>query len=472
MEKNLKKIKTITVLLVIVLISVVAFGGVYVKKKGIWNNALKDFDYGMELDGERELHFVLNTNEEEKEIYIDSQGNIAGEVAKEESENANNEENKEQEVSKDIEGYTRETRVIKVNNDEDINIENFEKSKKIIQKRLEKISGYEYNIRLDSITGELIVELPNDNNIEMESYLVTTVGKIEIIDHQTGIRLMDNSNIARAQALTSSATGGGYQAYLQLKLDKEGTEKLKEISKEYTSTTNETGTETIKYITINLDGQEMITTYFGEEVVNGEIQVPMGQPIEDYNTFREAAKSVERIADVINEGAMPLQYNLSSDNYIKSSITENTILVAEIIFAIVILAISVYMIIKYKQKGLKASIVAVGYIAVLTLVIRFVNVKVTINSLIAFISMVAINYVFIIKFVKELNETSIISKEFLKSMKELYLTIIPVCIIAIIFTFMSASIINSVGMVLFWGLLVQALYNSLVILGLGAIQSK
>ena len=124
MEKNLKKIKTITVLLVIVLISVVAFGGVYVKKQGIWNNALKDFDYGMELDGERELHFVLNTNEEEKEVYIDSQGNIAGEVAKEESENANNEENKEQEVSKDVEGYTRETRVIKVNNDEDINIEN------------------------------------------------------------------------------------------------------------------------------------------------------------------------------------------------------------------------------------------------------------------------------------------------------------------------------------------------------------
>jgi len=76
------------------------------------------------------------------------------------------------------------------------------------------------------------------------------------------------------------------------------------------------------------------------------------------------------------------------------------------------------------------------------------------------------------KFKKELNETSIISKEFLKSMKELYLTIITVCIIAIIFTFMSASIINSVGMVLFWGLLVQALYNSLVILGLGAIQSK
>ena len=56
-----------------------------------------------------------------------------------------------------------------------------------------------------------------------------------------------------------------------------------------------------------------------------------------------------------------------------------------------------------------------------------------------------------------------------KAMKELYLTIIPVCIIAIIFTFMSGVIISSIGMVLFWGLLLQAVYNTLVIFALDVI---
>lgn len=472
MEKNLKKVKVIAVLLIIVLISAIAFGGIYIKDQGVWKNILKEFNYGMELDGARELRFALNTDEAEKEVYIDSEGKIAGEVAQEEnSEIALNTENQNnaEEQSKEVEGYTKETRVIKTNKDEDINIDNFEKSKKIIQKRLEKISGYEYNIRLDTITGELVVEVPNDNNIEMETSLVTTLGRVEIIDHQTGIILMDNSKIASATALTSSATGNGYQAYLQLKLNKEGTKELKEISKKYTSTTDETGTENINYISVNLDGQEMITTYFGEEVVNGEIQIPMGQAVAEYDEYMEVARSVDRIAQVINEETMPLKYELSSDNYVKSSITEKTILIAEIIFVIIVIAISAYMIIKYKLRGLKASIVAIGYIALLTLTIKCVNVKITINSVITFISIIAINYIFVIRLLRKLDEKAIISKEFLNTMKELYLTIIPVIIIAIIFTFMSASIISSIGMVLFWGLLLQAIYNTAIILGLGVI---
>mgnify|MGYP003292720510 CR=1 FL=1 len=39
-------------------------------------------------------------------------------------------------------------------------------TKKIIQERLETIPGYEYNIRMDDITGEMLVEVPDDENIE------------------------------------------------------------------------------------------------------------------------------------------------------------------------------------------------------------------------------------------------------------------------------------------------------------------
>ena len=249
MEKNLKRIKTVAVVLIVLLISAIAFGGLYIKNQGVWENVLKKFSYGMELDGIRELKFVLDTSEEEKEIYLDSEGNYAGDVTEEkettsspeislvdESENpvdnaqadatqtetpAEPEENKEDDI---LANYTKEKRVIKANEDADINIDNFEKTKKIIQKRLETIDLYEYNIRLDNVTGELVLEVPDNDNVEIEESLVATEGKFEVVDHQNGLVLLNNSNIKQASA-TYTNNESGYQVYLIIQLDKEGTEK-------------------------------------------------------------------------------------------------------------------------------------------------------------------------------------------------------------------------------------------------------
>ena len=497
MEKGLKTIRTIAILLIVILISVIAFGGLYLKSNGIWTNVLPEFNYGMELSGIRELRFVLDNTEEEKQVYVDEEGNILGEVkeeaetisldtnentTEESNENTANETENQNTVSenttsestdvateKEIDTepqYAKETRVIKANNDEDINIENFEKTKRIIQDRLESIVGYEYNIRMNTITGELVVELPDDDNIELEESLITTIGKFEIIDSQTGIILMNNSDLKSADVLTSTANSG-YQAYLHLRFNDSGTEKLKEISKEYVTTTDAAGTETTKNVTARLDGQDIITTYFGEEITNGEMQIPMGDLVTDYSQYLDNESRIARVADIISSETMPLAYQLSSDNYIKSSITDNIKLIAEIAFAVIILIVTIYMTIKFKlKKGFKKAIFDIGYIAILLLVLRYTNVNITLNSLIAFIAVIAINYVFSIKLLSAGNDSKAV---FANTIKELYLMIIPVCIIAIIFTFMSSLVISSVGMVLFWGLFIQAVYNALLILVLDVV---
>lgn len=477
---NFKKVRTIAVILIMVLISVVAFGGLYVKKQGVWQNLLPDFNYGMELKGIRELRFSLDNTEEEKEVYVDDNGNIMGEVAEEhdtetsEEKTTENQEGQatenqaEQNSDETVSGYKKEKRVVKANNEEDININNFEKSKKVIQKRLESLSSYEYNIRIDTITGELVVEVPDDDNLEIEKSLISTIGKIEIVDHDTGLILIGNNHVKKAQTINSQSEEG-YQFYLQLQFDKAGSDKLTNISKEYISTTDGEGTETIKYISVKLDGQELLTTYFGEEVTNGMIQIPMGDVVKEAESFNDTRDRVQRIAEVVNGDMMPLAYVLTSDNYVKSVITDDMILIAEIIFAVVIAVVSIFMIIKYKLKGLILSLISIGYIALLTLVMRYTNVTITLNGLIAFISVIAINYVFNIKILNTLKSISNTRAAFGKVMKELYLTIIPVCIIAIIFTFMSGIVISSIGMVLFWGLLLQAIYNALVVFALVVI---
>ena len=469
MEKNLKKIRSIAIILIAILISVIAFVGFYVKEYGIWKNVLPDFKLGMELKGIKELHYVLDDSEEEKEIYLDSEGNYAGDVVSDTSSDTNvsletedGNQIQSSEESKEIEGYTIEKRTVKTNEESAITIENFEKAKNLLQKRLETLDLYEYNIRQDTLTGEIVVEVPDDENLETEQSLISTVGNIEIIDKQTGLILIKDSNIKKATMLGSNSNG--YQAYLQLEFDKDGAEKLKEISNKYQTVTDENGEETTNYISIIMDGQTLVTTYFKEELSSGAIQIPMGQATESYDEYVEVAKSVSMIADIVNQDTMPLAYTLSSDNHINSAITKDVIQIAEVVFAIVIILISLYLIIKYKFEGFKSAIIAIGYIALLSIILRYTNVIITLNSLIVFIASIVINYLFNIKLLNKMKTNSSKKTAFGQAMKELYLTIMPVCIIAVIFTLMSSVVISSIGMVLFWGLLIQAIYDCLLLL--------
>ena len=421
MEENLKRIRTIAILLIAILISVIAFCGVYLFKSGVWNNYIPGFKYGMELSGMRELRFVLDDTSDEKEVYVDENGNICGEVVKEDTSSSNTEvsleetgenaeapkEETEEEKDPALEGYTIETRTIKTNEDSAINKENFEKAKKIIQKRLERNATYEYNIRLDDATGELILEVPDNDELESVESLVRTPGKLEIIDSQNGLRLLDDSGL-KSVTKTDINTESGYQPYLVLTFDKNGAEKIKEISNKYVATkveeqednsaekaegteetteasTNESNEEK-KYITINLDGQAILKTYFGQELSNGVLQIPWGQATSDYDTFVKASKEADGVAQILNDEELPLTYKLSSDNYIKSSIHENVLNIFKISVAVVIAVVSIYFIIRYRLNGFKSAILALGYIGLIVIIFRYTNVVITVNSLISLIS--------------------------------------------------------------------------------------
>lgn len=484
MEKALKIIKTVVITLVVILLSLIAFCGVFSKQNNIWKNSIPEFNYGLELEGIRELRYVLNDSEEEKNVYIDSEGNILGEVKEEEessvtedgiSLNPTNEaedaeaSEEAEETAEDKPNYATELRMIKVNPDEVKTIENFEKTKSIIQKRLENEDVYEYNIRLDNLTGELVVEIPDsDESINIAHSAVTTKGKVEIIDEQTGLILIDKNDIKKTEAgMYQDETG--YQACLQIYFNKEGSEKLKDISNKYREVVNDAGESTTSYVSITLDGQTISTTYFGEELTNGVIQIPMGQVTTDSETMNNTLSEVRRIADVINEENLPIAYTLSSDNFIQAGINQNVIVILVAIFVVAILVVSIIFIVKYKMQGFVASILAIGFIAILNLVARYTALTLTINSIIAFVSMIILNYVFMKILLVELKKTDLTKEAFISAIKKYYFAIIPVCIIAVVFTFMSNIVISSIGMILFWGLLIQIAYNACAILALDLI---
>ena len=466
MEKNLKKIRTVALILLITLIALIAFAGVFGYFLNQFKNIIPDYTYGMELNGTRELKFVVDTSEEEKEVYVDDDGNILGEV-KDSSSNSNVSLSKDNssettETEKTELSYAKETRKIKKNDDSVLTKDNYEKTKKVIQNRFNKQGISEYDIRLDNVTGAIVVDVPDSSDINSIYELVQTKGNIQIIDNQTGIVLIDGKNVKKVEAVYSSSASEGYRTMLQITFDQTGADKLKEISNQYVEVKDEEGNSTKTYVQISLDGQTMLTTYFGEELNDGIIQIPVGDTTKDVSEFKNLYTTAQFMATIMNDGQTPVVYKLNSDNFIKSEFTEQDIIIAKVALVVILVLVTVIFSIKFKLNGLLAGIANIGFVALTSLILRYTKVTITINSVISFVTMIILNIVFMKMLLKALMEKS--SSEALnKTMIKYYLSIIPVGVVAVIFTFMSNITVGSVGMLIFWCLFIQVIYNFIVV---------
>ncbi len=468
MEKKIKIFKTIAIIFIILILSLISFVGVFRDNLNAKANIIPEFSLGMEFAGTREFKFTLDTASEEKNVYIDDNGNYKGTVVEESTSDSSGVsldattdgtgDNVAKEEAEKVE-FKTEKRTIKANEDSVLNQESYEKSKKIIQTRLEKAQIPEYNIRLDNITGNLVLEVPEDENTQNAYRLALTQGKFEIVDGQTGVVLLNNDDIKKANAIYYS--NESFQALLQIEFNKDKIDTLKEISNTYVQTTNENDEKETKSIQIKIDNQTLVETYFGEELTQGVLQIVMGEATTDYNTFLENFESASYFANLIDNGKTPNVYTLASDNFVQSQVTDDMVILAEVAFAGAIAIVSLVMMFKYKFNGFLGAMTSIGYIAITLLAIRYTNVVITPNSLIALLGVIVVNYLFLFNFLNRI-KTDSKKHAFTETMKKINITIIPLWIVAVIFTFMNNVTISSVGMIMFWGLFVQIIYSFII----------
>ena len=57
----MKKVKILTITLAIILITAIAFGGIYVQKQNRMENVVEDYKYAMDLEGTRTVKLELDT---------------------------------------------------------------------------------------------------------------------------------------------------------------------------------------------------------------------------------------------------------------------------------------------------------------------------------------------------------------------------------------------------------------------------
>lgn len=462
--KSKKILKIITIILAIIVISLVSFVGVYVQVQNRMENKVKDYQLAIDLKGGRVISLEVKQGTET--IIKDKDGNVV--------ESATDEE-----IEKN--GYTKEEKV--VNKEEDLTKENYEKTKKIIEKRLKKLDVKDYNLRLNEENGTMYIEVPEDTQTD---HIISNVGersKFEIIDATDKTVLMDNSHIKSASVLYNT-TESGTVVYLNIDFNKEGKEKLKEISNTYIKTedtaTTESNTTTEenstaedtktkeKQITLQIDGTAMVTTSFEEEISNGTLQLSMGSATTDKNTLNKTRESATTIANLLDIGELPLEYEVNENKYIETNITQD-MMMKVIIAVLIVLAIAlVILVIKYRLTGLLSVISYIGLVATYLLVIRYTNTMISICSIAGILLVLILDYIYNFELLENIknNKNGQVSKNINNTNINWLIKIIPIAIISIVFTLMKLIPLSGFGSTLFWGVIVIIVYNIIITDGL------
>ena len=428
-EKTMKTVKILTITLLVILISMISFVGIYQKNKNRMENKVKDYSYSMSLNGARTIKLKVNT-----------------------------------ESTDDVPN----------NSEEVLTAENYKKSKEVIEKRLNKMNVEEYTTSVNEATGEITIQIPEQNS-QTDTIIgnLNTVGKFEILDSETKEVLLNNDDIKSSEVLYNT-TNSGTSVYLQIEFNKNGKEKLKNVSQTYVSvnnttnnttennvaenTTSETENEatntttegssdtatTEKKITMKIDDQEIMSTSFDEPITTGKIQLSVGSATTDKTTLQNYVDQAQSVATTLDTGKLPVKYDLEKNQYILPKLTTQDLIKVEI------------------------AIAYVGLSAVYMLVVRYTNVTISIESIAGIIIVLILNYIFTTMFLNKIEELNkekaenVMKKATGATYKKFYLRIIPICIMAITFSFVKWVSISSFGMITFWGIVIIAIYNAII----------
>lgn len=456
----MKKIKILTITLAIIAITMIAFWGIYTQVQNRMENQVKNYSYAPDLRGSRNVRLKVSTGN--KRTIKDAEGKVV-----EDTESLTDEQIAEK-------GYTKEE--APYNSEEVKTLENYKTSQKIIEKRLKKLGVNYYSIKLDEQTGDIIIEMTEDDNTDSVVGNLNTVGKFEIVDSQTNEVLMNNQDVKLAKVMYSSGsstTGNGTSVYLDIEFNKEGAKKLEEMSSQYVkteeasteenTTSEENATEentqeedsNEKKITMKIDDTTIMSTNFDEPIRTGKLQLSIGSSASDEATLQNYVTRASSMATVLDTGNIPVKYDIDENQYVLSDVTEKEMEIAiYVVLGIMVIALIALMV-KYKGLGALGVISYIGLVSLFMIVIRYTNVVLSIEGLFGLAIVLILNYILIYHLLRKENKKGEIYKGF-------FIKILPIIILAITFCFMNWMPMNSFGTVMFWGIALMAVYNGIV----------
>lgn len=480
----MKKVKILTITLAIILVTAISFGGIYIQTQNRMENKIKNYEFGRELNSQRVVEIKI------KEDSAESSSDNSKENSSEEMKNTDSSEEK---------------------TESELTEKDYENAKKIMEKRLQSLGAQDYTISLNKENGTVRVELPENDNVDMYIYYLYASQKITIKDTDSKDILLNDEMIKGAKYSYSNDSKGAYQVYEEIELTKDGQAKLNELLNDYallatdvteienakkasesestkTESTSEESTETTENTSTDEQNTESTktqstteeissnsettkktaklyvndTTYDVSKIEKGKITVKIGSSSSNTTSVNNNISKAAEIAMLENAGKLPADYEVDTNRYEYSSITQKEIIYFAIaMIAILVIILLIYCVI-YKKSGILASISFVGFVSIFSLLIRYTNVAISIEGISAIIVVMIINLIINREILSKTKRMNLVNEAVKATYKNVYLKLIPVGILTIVFCLSKWESLSSFGMIMFWGLVLTAIYNVIV----------
>lgn len=469
--KNSKRLKLTLMILICVLIILVGFLGIYAKKGNLYKNILPEYLFASDIKGATILQFKVDDSK--NTIYYDKDGN---KVDSEEVTEENEKDYKKEEVP--------------VNAEENLTKDNYKKVVSIMNKRLELLNADQYRLDLDEETGNILLTFEDDYPDDVKSFL-QMVGKLEIVDSTTEEVILSYNDFNSAEAQYASLEQG-YEAHINLKLNKSGLEKIKDIDKYKTvvedneqEVTNEVESEedldvdsqteetTENKFKIMFDSEQIKEVTYDDIVLNNKtLRIITAKELTSDSEINSELNINTIVTKLATIGKMPVEYNVEIEEYVKSNVTDNMKYVIGIL-VLTCVATLIYFIVRYKTKGILAGLAFITNIAIFLLMIRLTKIQISLNGIAGLFGLIVLNVILVNNILDSIKNKD---KTFSENIKAAYLksidALVILLIIFVVFAFSNMTVISSMGLLVFWGWLVTLIGNLVLTVPMLAIANK
>ncbi len=337
----------------------------------------------------------------------------------------------------------------------EITADDLEKSKAVIEKRLEAKNIYDYIIRVDSNTNQINVEIPTDTS----DTSVDPLAAIEGLDRTAVVEFRDSDNnvLLKGDDIQSAkysedavdSTGIG-TPHVVLNFSDEGRQKFAEATEKMVG----------KAMPIYLD-EECITS----PTVNSKIDSSTAIITVGNGTYAEKKQIAEEYAMLIDSGSLPFNLKIVNKEYIGPYVGQQALEVSVRAGIVALVVICLIMLIIYRLPGVVASIALIIYVSILLLVISNTGISLTLSGIAGLILSIGMavdaNVIIFERLKEELAKKVASGKAFEKSFKNAMSTIIDgnvtTLIVAFTLYFLGSGMVKGFGLVLALGVLLSLL---------------
>lgn len=433
--KNSKKLKLILQILICILMILIGIVGIYSKSSNMYKNVFPhNYTFGADISGITVIEFSPDDSVET--TYYDKDGKIV-------DSSTVTEENK-----KDY-----ETKEIPVNAKENLTIDNYKKSLKIMEERLKLLKADQYKLDLDTETGVISLSV-EDNYIEDIESILPMEARLQLKDSNTEEVIIDYTDFKSAEATYASLIEE-FRTYISLKLNDSGIEKIKDIDNYKNVKTDENGEEKESNILVMFDTENVAEVSYNDLILNGKtLRITTASGLTSDSEINSNLNMNAIVSKIATIGKMPVVYNLTGQEFVKNDLG-NTINYIVILLIALCTITSIILIFKYKFKGILAVLGLAVNISMFLIIIRLTKIQISLNGFAGIIGLIVLNILLINNILKCIKNKD---KVFLDNIKEAYLktidSLVIMLIIFVVFAFSSFTVINTMGLLVFWGWLI------------------